>query len=480
MMRLSAIAMWTHGRLLRADAVGTEVSGADVEVTGVAIDTRKLQPGDLFVAFKGEHVDGHDYLAQAAARGASAALVSRKIDSRLPQVLVDDVELALGDLASAVRAQRNARVIGITGSNGKTTVKTLTASILSLHGRTHVNTGSFNNEIGLPLTLLAMPADTEYAVLEMGAGKPGDISYLAAIARPDIGLVNIIAPAHLERMGSVEGVAETKGALYQALPADGVAIINADDAFARFFDGLAGTRRVLSFGLDHKADVSADIIEQRVDGSRFVLSTPVGKAEVALPLSGRHNVANALASAAIALALDVPLAMIVAGLEQASAVEGRLKREVMAGGWTLIDDSYNANPSSMTAAIDTLALASGERWLVLGDMAELGADARSLHAAVGAHAQQRGIEQVFAVGPLSVAAVAAFGAQGEHFEDKAALIGALQARLHSGVTCLIKGSHSAGMEQVVVELKQAALKQAALKQGALKDHKPGEGTSHAA
>ena len=470
MMRLSAIAMWTHGRLLRADAIG-----ADVEVTGVAIDTRKLQPGDLFVAFKGEHVDGHDYLAQAASRGASAALVSRKVDSALPQVLVDDVELALGDLASAARAQHNARVIGITGSNGKTTVKTLTASILSLHGRTHVNTGSYNNEIGLPLTLLAMPADTEYAVLEMGAGKPGDISYLAAIARPDIGLVNIIAPAHLERVGSVEGVAETKGALYQALPADGVAIINADDAFARFFEGLASTRRVLSFGLDHKADVGADIIEQRVDGSRFVLNTPVGKAEVALPLPGRHNVANALASAAIALALDVPLTTIVAGLEQASTVEGRLKRESMAGGWTLIDDSYNANPSSMAAAIDTLALATGERWLVLGDMAELGADTRLLHAAVGAHAQQRGIEHLFAVGPLSVAAVEAFGAHGEHFEDKAALIAALQSRLHSGVTCLIKGSHSAGMEQVVV-----ALKQAALKPGTLKDHKPGEGTSHAA
>jgi len=469
MMRLSAIAMWTHGR----------VTGADVEVTGVAIDTRKLAPGDLFVAFKGDHVDGHDYLAQAAARGASAALVSRKVDSELPQVLVANVELALGDLASAVRAQRNARVIGITGSNGKTTVKTLAASILSLHGRTHVNSGSYNNEIGLPLTLLAMPADAEYAVLEMGAGKPGDISYLAAIARPDIGLVNIIAPAHLERMGSVEGVAETKGALYQALPADGVAIINADDAFARFFGGLAGTRRVLSFGLDHKADVGADIIEQRVDGSRFVLSTPIGDAEVALPLSGRHNVANALAATAIALALDVPLATIVAGLEQASAVEGRLKREVMSGNWTLIDDSYNANPSSMAAAIDTLALASGERWLVLGDMAELGADARALHAEVGAHARKRGIEHLFAVGPLTAAAVEAFGAQGEHFENKPALIAALQSRLHSGVTCLIKGSHSAGMEQVAAELKQVALKQATSKHAASKDRQSGEGTSHA-
>ena len=446
MMRLSAIAMWTHGRLL----------GDDAAVGGVAIDTRKLKAGDLFAAFKGEHVDGHDYLAQASAAGAAGALVSRKLDSPLPQVLVDDVEAALGDLASAVRAQRHARVIGITGSNGKTTVKTLVASILSLHGRTHVSVGSFNNEIGLPLTLLAMPEDAEYAVLEMGAGKPGDIAYLAAIARPEIGLVNIIAPAHLERMGSVEGVAETKGALYQALPADGVAIINADDAFAGFFAGLAGTRRVLRFGLEHKADVGADIVEQRADGSRFVLSTPEGDAEVNLALPGRHNVANALAAASIALALDVPLATIVAGLEQARAVAGRLRRVILPGGVTLIDDSYNANPSSMAAAIATLALADGERWLALGDMAELGADARALHAGVGAKARERGIERLFAVGPLGAATVEAFGTGGEHYADKAALIAALKAGLHGGVTCLVKGSHSAGMDEVVRALEGAS------------------------
>ena len=446
MMRLSAIAMWTHGRLL----------GDDAAVGGVAIDTRKLKAGDLFAAFKGEHVDGHDYLAQASAAGAAGALVSRKLDSPLPQVLVDDVEAALGDLASAVRAQRHARVIGITGSNGKTTVKTLVASILSLHGRTHVSVGSFNNEIGLPLTLLAMPEDAEYAVLEMGAGKPGDIAYLAAIARPEIGLVNIIAPAHLERMGSVEGVAETKGALYQALPADGVAIINADDAFAGFFAGLAGTRRVLRFGLEHKADVGADIVEPRADGSRFVLSTPEGDAEVNLALPGRHNVANALAAASIALALDVPLATIVAGVEQARAVAGRLRRVTLPGGITLIDDSYNANPSSMAAAIATLVLADGERWLALGDMAELGADARALHAGVGAKARERGIERLFAVGPLGAATVEAFGTGGEHYADKAALIAALKAGLHGGVTCLVKGSHSAGMDEVVRALEGAS------------------------
>lgn len=455
MMRLSAIALWTHGRMI----------GADTSVTGVAIDSRRVKPGDLFVAFKGERVDGHDYLADAKARGAVAALVERAVASDLPQVQVESAELALGDLASAIRAQRNARVIGITGSNGKTTVKMLAASILSKHGRTHVNTGSYNNEIGLPLTLLWMPEDAEYAVLEMGAGKPGDIEYLAAIARPDIGLVNLIAPAHLERMGTIEMVAETKGALYRALPADGVAIINADDAFASFFTGLAGGRRVLRFGLDHKVDVGAKILDERVDGSHFVLSAPQGDADVHLPLPGRHNIANALAASTIALALDVPLETIVAGLEQATAVEGRLKRNTMPGNWVLIDDSYNANPRSMRAAIDTLALSDGERWLVLGDMAELGSEARVQHAEVGRYARERGIQKLFAVGPLSLATVEAFGAGGMHYSDKGTLTEAVRMQLHAGVTCLVKGSHSAGMEEVVASLKHGRSK---------------EGTHHAA
>jgi UDP-N-acetylmuramoyl-tripeptide--D-alanyl-D-alanine ligase len=443
-MRLSEIAVWTGGRLL----------GADLEVAGVAIDTRKLQPGELFVAIQGERVDGHDFARDAAMHGAAAALVTRRVDVDIPQVLVNDTQLALGDLASAVRAQRDVRVVGITGSNGKTTVKTLTASILARHGRTHVNAGNYNNELGLPLTLLAMPADSEYAVLEMGAGKPGDIGYLAAIARPDIGLVNTIAPAHLERMGSLEGVAETKGALYQALPADGVAIINGDEAFASFFEGLAGSRPTLHFGLGDGMDVGATILEQRVDGSRFLLRTPEGEAEVSLPLAGRHNIANALAASAIALALDVPLATIAAGLMHVPGVAGRLRSEAMAAGWTLIDDSYNANPGSVGAAIDTLALATGERWLVLGDMAELGPDARQLHAGIGARAKAAGIERLFAVGPLSAAAVQAFGAGAEHHADKAALAASLAGQVHAGVTCLVKGSRSAGMEQVVSSLKQ--------------------------
>ena len=443
MMRTAMIALWTRGQLF----------GSDVEISGVCIDTRKLKAGDLFVAIKGERVDGHDFVAQAAKAGAVAALVTRKVDAPITQIVVDDIQLALGDLASAVRAQSQVQVIGITGSNGKTSVKTMVASILSRHGRTHVNAGNYNNELGLPLTLLAMPQDTQFAVLEMGAGKPGDIAYLAAIARPDIGLVNTIAPAHLERLGSLEGVAETKGALYQSLPAEGVAVINADDAFASFFGGLAGSRRQLRFALDHRADVGADIVSLDVDGSEFVLSTPMGDADVRLPMPGRHNIGNALAAASIALALDVPLETIVAGLENVPAIGGRLRAEMQQAGWTLIDDSYNANPGSVGAAIDTLALADGERWLVLGDMAELGPHARALHADIGERAKQQHIDRLFAIGPLSVAAVEAFGVNGTHYTDKQALTEALKKELRSGITVLEKGSRSAGMEQVVAALR---------------------------
>ena len=441
-LRLSEVALWTHGAL----------HGADADVHGVATDTRKLATGELFVALRGEHQDGHDHLAQARERGAAGALVNRRIAVDLPQVVTSDTLLALGDLASAVRAQRRTRVAGITGSNGKTSVKTLATSILQRHGSTHANAGNLNNEIGLPLSLLAMPQDSEFAVLEMGAGKPGDIAYLAAIARPEVGLVNNIAPAHLERMRSLEGVAETKGALYQALPADGVAVINADDAFAEFFVGLAGARRIVQFGFGEKVDVRAEAIELHAEGSTFVLITPQGRGRVRLSLAGRHNIANALAAAAIATALDVPLATIAAGIEDARGIDGRLQWREAPGGWRVIDDSYNANPGSAEAAIATLALQPGERWLALGDMAELGANAAALHVRIGEAARVAGIDRLFAVGALSSHAAQAFGAGARHFANQASLTDALREALHAGVTVLVKGSRSSRMENVVAAL----------------------------
>lgn len=436
-----------------ARSTGGRLHGADCVIDAVSTDTRTLARGMLFVALRGEHHDAHQFAAKARERGAAALLVERELPIDLPQVVVADTQRALGDLARAVRGRRRARVVGITGSNGKTTVKTLLAAILERHGRTHASAGNYNNEIGLPLTVLAMPSDSEYAVLEMGAGKPGDIEYLAAIARPDVALVNNVASAHLERMGSLQGVAETKGAIYRALPADGVAVINADDAFADYFALLAAPRRVLTFGLLRRADVGASFDPAAIGHGRFRLLAPSGAVDVALPLPGRHNVMNALAAASLAIALGVPLATVRAGLESATGVAGRLARSAHASGAVLIDDSYNANPGSFAAAIAMLAGEAGERVLVMGDMGELGSDAERLHADVGALARRSGIQRLHAVGALSAAAVAAFGNGAVHYADQAHLIAALHAELRHGVVLLIKGSRSSAMDRVVRALR---------------------------
>ncbi len=441
-LRLADIARWTGGRL----------HGADVTIGAVSTDTRVLAAGALFVALSGERHDAHAFADTARDAGAAALLVSRELPLALPQVVVADTLVALGDIARALRAQASARVVGITGSNGKTTVKTLLASILERHGRTHVNPGNLNNEIGLPLTLCAMPADSEYAVLEMGAGKPGDIAYLARIARPDVALVNNVAAAHLERMGSLQGVAETKGAIYRALPPEGVAVINADDAFAEYFAVLASPRRIVRFGLLRRADIGATIDPDAGAQGRFRLLAPNGAVEIALPLPGRHNIMNALAASALAIALGVPLATIKAGLEAAPNVAGRLLRRTHGSGAVVIDDSYNANPGSFAAAIATLAAEPGERVLVMGDMAELGSDAERLHADVGALAKRNGIQRLRAVGALSRAAVAAFDGGALHYPDQATLLDALRAELRAGVTMLVKGSRSSAMDKVVAGL----------------------------
>ncbi len=431
-----------------AKATQGHLCGADLCIEAVSTNSRKRVENALFVALLGEQHDAHDFVAQARDNGAVAALVERELDLDLAQVIVADTQIALGLLAAHVRRQRDVCVIGITGSNGKTTVKTLLAGILSRHAPTHASSGSFNNEIGLPLTLLAMPADTRYAVLEMGAGKPGDIDYLVGIAEPRIALVNNIAPAHLERMGSLDGVATTKGAIYAGLPEDGIAVINADDAYADFFTDLAGRRRVIRFGIAALADVTARC-DDRAAANTFTLVAPGGEIEISLPLLGRHNVLNALAAASLALAVDVPLAIIKDGLEAATAVAGRGARRPHASGALVIDDTYNANPASFAAAIDTLAAFAGTRILVVGDMRELGADAKSLHAKVGALAAAKGIDRLFAVGELSRATASAFGNNARHFADQPSLTEALRGELTSATTVLIKGSRGSAMDRVV-------------------------------
>ncbi|WP_028919970.1 UDP-N-acetylmuramoyl-tripeptide--D-alanyl-D-alanine ligase [Pseudoxanthomonas suwonensis] len=455
---LSLIAHWAGG----------ELHGDDTVVDAVSHDTRQLRGGSLYVALRGERFDGHDFAADAAMRGASALLVERllELDPPLPQILVTDSERALARIAAGMQRDREAKVVAITGSNGKTSVKTLALAVLQRAGLAYANPGNRNNEIGLPLAVIDAPEDADFAIYEMGAGKPGDIAYLTAIARPDVALVNNVAAAHLERMGSLLGVAETKGAIYAALPDGGTAVINADDAFGEWFEQqvvrpVDSGRTVLRFGVDASADVTARDIRVAGEGSRFVLVTPAGEAGVELALPGRHNVCNALAAAAIGLACGMEPEAIAAGLGDARPVAGRQVAHALPGHALLIDDSYNANPGSVAAAIDALAASGDEAWLVLGDMRELGPEAEALHADAGRRARAAGIARLYTLGPLSAAAARAFG-EGRHFDTHQALAAALQddlrARAQAGAApakalrVLVKGSRGSAMDRIVTAL----------------------------
>ena len=443
---LSLLAHWAGGVL----------HGEDVQVDAIVHDTRALVPGSLYLALRGERFDGHDFAADALARGAVALLVERRLELEAPQVLVEDSERALARIAAGMQRDRRAKVVAITGSNGKTSVKTLVLSVLDQAGHAYANPGNRNNEIGLPLAVIDAPEEADFAIYEMGAGKPGDIAYLAAIAVPDVALVNNIAAAHLERMGDLLGVATTKGAIYAALPSDGVAVINADDAFGIWFEqhivGQPPRCRVLRYGLDHSADVTARAIRPAAQGSQFVLSTPAGDAEITLGLPGRHNISNALAAASLALAAGITVAQIAAGLARAVPVPGRQIAHQLPNGAVLIDDSYNANPGSLAAAIDALAASQDEGWLVLGDMRELGPDGEALHAQAGRRAREAGLKRLYTLGPLSAAASTAFGEGGQHFQSHQALAAALATELHAGVRCLVKGSRGSAMDTIVKAL----------------------------
>lgn len=437
---------------LLAHWAGGELQGDDAVVDAMTQDTRALQPGSLYVALRGERFDGHDFAYDAAMRGASAVLVEHAVKVDLPQIVVGDSQLALARIAAGIHQDQSGKVVAITGSNGKTSVKTLLVAILQRAGVTYFNPGNRNNEIGLPLAVIDAPDDADFAVYEMGAGQPGDIAYLTDIVAPDVSLVNNVAAAHLERMGSLLGVAETKGAIYDALPASGTAVINADDAFAEYFAERVADRRILRFGLEASADVGARDIRTDAAGSRFVLVTPQGEVPVELHLPGRHNVLNALAAASLALACDVSLATIAEGLAAAQPVAGRQIAHTLGNGAVLIDDSYNANPGSLAAAIDALATAGGEAWLVLGDMRELGADAEALHADAGRRARTAGIRRLYTLGPLSQHAAQVFGDGARHFDTHKTLAEALRADLHAGVRCLVKGSRGSAMDKIVTAL----------------------------
>jgi UDP-N-acetylmuramoyl-tripeptide--D-alanyl-D-alanine ligase len=439
---LSLLAHWAGGELV----------GDDLVIGALAHDTRALVPGSLYVALRGERFDGHDFAYDAAMRGASAVLVDHAVNVDVPQVIVPDTLLALARIAAGLQRDHVEKVVAITGSNGKTSVKALVVSILQRAGVTYFNPGNRNNEIGLPMAVIDAPDDADFSVYEMGAGKPGDIAYLTDIVTPEVALVNNIAPAHLERMGTLMGVAETKGAIYEALPVDGTAVINADDAFAEYFASRVPDRRILRFGLEASADITARDIRPTADGSQFVLVAPHGEVAVDLHLSGRHNVLNALAAAALAMACGVSLGVIAEGLAAAQPVAGRQISHTLASGAVLIDDSYNANPGSLYAGIDLLAAGGGEAWLVLGDMRELGQDGEALHAEAGRRARAAGIRRLYTLGPLSEAATRAFGEGARSFENHASLVEVLRADLHAGVRCLVKGSRGSAMDRIVAAL----------------------------
>jgi len=437
-----------------AQALGATLHGEDVMMTGVSKDTRDIHAGDLYVALKGERFDGHQFVAEANSSGAVGALVSDSVPLDVPQVQVDDTRIALGQLAAHWRQtwgqqQAAGKLVGITGSNGKTSVKEMISRILTDHaGASAVlsTKGNLNNDIGMPMTLLELTEQHKFAVIEMGANHVGEIDYLTNIARPDVALVNNVGPAHLEGFGSLENIAKAKAEIYNGLSDDGIAVLNKDDAFASFWADYCADMNTISFSmLDETADVYARLIE----GNLYRVIIKSEQADLALKVPGRHNVMNALAATAVTCSLGLSLQEITSSLSTFENIQGRLTIKHSDAGYQVIDDTYNSNPLSVTAAIDVLAGIQGDTVLVLGDMAELGGNAEKLHGEIGVKAKNAGINALYATGRLSENTVDAFGDNGFYFKNKNELIKALKKHLTGSETVLIKGSRSAAMEEVV-------------------------------
>ena len=439
-----------------AAVLGGQLQGADTEISAVTTDTRKIEPGCLFVALKGERFDAHDFAQNAVNGGAGALLVSRQLPLNVPQIVVADTRLAFGHLGAWVRQQVPTRVVALTGSSGKTSVKEMTASILSCCGNTLYTAGNLNNDIGVPMTLLRLTPEHQFAVIELGANHQGEIAWTVSLTRPEAALVNNLAAAHLEGFGSLAGVAKAKGEIFSGLSDTGTAIVNADNNDLPNWQVTIGSRTTWRFSPDKSdSDFTAKDVRVTTQGTAFTLCTPQGAIDVLLPLPGKHNIANALAAAALSLAVGAPLSAIKEGLAALKAVPGRLFPILLAENQLLLDDSYNANVGSMTAAVQVLSGMPGYRVLVVGDMAELGEESLDCHRQVGNAARDAGIDKVLSVGTLSEVLSQASGA-GEHFANKAALVSRLHNLIttHTAITILVKGSRSAAMEEVVHALQE--------------------------
>ena len=443
-----------------AAAVGGELVGEDRPYGAVATDSRTLMPGSLFVALRGPNFDGGEFVAAAAARGAIGAMVERAVPDALPQVVTADPLRALQKLGQAWRAQFNVALVAIGGSNGKTTTKEMTAAILSRMGLVMATHGNLNNHIGVPVTLMRLEPEHRSAVVEMGANRLGDVAELVRLARPTVGLITNAGAEHLEGFGNLDGVAQGEGEMVACLDPGATAIINADDAYAGYWRKSAAARRIVTFGIHADADFMAknplQSIERGEFATRFTLICPLGERTITLKAGGMHNVANALAAAAAAAAAGASLDEIAAGLADFRAVAGRLQLKAGTRDSWIIDDSYNANPSSVRAGLEVLRALPGATWLVLGDMAELGEYAEDSHAHMGAYARDCGIKRLFAVGAQSSRAVETFGSGAEWFADADSLTRRLQAELAPGITVLIKGSRVNRLERVVQALTGGA------------------------
>lgn len=435
-----------------AKAVNAAYEGPDSTLSSVSIDSRQMTLGALFIALRGKRYDGHYFIKEAINKGAKAVMAMRPPENAeeqgVPFLYVSDTVEALGRLGAWWREQFSYPLVGITGSCGKTTVKEMVAHICRQKGNPFATPGTRNNAIGLPLSLLQLSHQHHWGVIEMGTNAPGEIAYLSGLTKPTVGVVTNIGAAHLEGFGTLDQIAQEKGALYAALAEEGIAVINQEEPFATTWQEHIGERKQITFGFTKKADVSAEDVIFTSTGMQFRLRVFSDTMTIPLLVPGRHMVNNALAAAAVAAALEVPLTAVQEGLATFSGVGGRLTRKRGYQGALIIDDTYNANPASMRAALDVLRATSGEKIMVMGDMGELGEHASAYHAEIGLEAKKAGVSELWVVGPLSVHAAKAFGSQAFIHQDKESLIEALKPHLQAHSVVLVKGSRSSQMEEV--------------------------------
>jgi len=438
-----------------AKSVQGELVGADMAISSASLDTRTLPPGALYIAITGANFDGNAFVETAVQAGAAAAILRQGVSATVPYIAVEDTHLALAEFAGAWRRKVSATVVGVTGSNGKTTVKEMTAAVLATKGSVLFTHGNLNNDIGVPLTLLRLQEDHHYAVIEMGANHAGEIAYVSKYAQADVVILNNAGAAHIEGFGSLDGVAKAKGEIIETLRHDGTAILNRDDHYFDYWRSLAGNRKVISFGLNADADVSARAIKTELNAgfvSSFEVVTAKGDVVVQLKLAGRHNVLNALAATAAGLALGLDLQMIKQGLESVKPVKGRLQSRVGGLGNLVIDDTYNANSASLKVGLDVLAACEGTPWLILGAFGELGPQSAAMHQAMGHMIKDSGVVRLLAVGADAQNTVHSFGAGGQFFESQHDLLAVLKRELKGDETILVKGSRAQRMENIVTAL----------------------------